>query len=171
MKCDLLKRKENSMSFEYWMGVYNSSERASPAAMDALDEMVQVAGTSFDNWKNIFYRAPSEFTLEKMAFLQMVIWAKTFGQWLSVYQEASCADVDTEGIENTALAELVKLAEDPKDAKWTKEKEAVKLSRWIKIIAISHEGSDEETLAAQKVVELLKKHKEGITNYGNSLKI
>ena len=79
------------------MKAYNSSKRGSAASRDALDKMAQFAST-FDDWKNIFYRARSGSALEELALAKMAALSETFGQWLNVYQESPKADADIEGI-------------------------------------------------------------------------
>ena len=86
----------------------------------------------------------------------MVILARTFGNWLHIWWESP----EGNEIETQALSKLIELASNPKDADWTEKKEALRLSRWIKILAISVSGSETENLSIQKLIEELKKNKE-----------
>ena len=57
---------------------------------------------------------------------------QNFGHWLRVYYDTS-----DEVVKTAALEMLVKFANDPVDATWTKNKISVKIQRWMRIFDIS----------------------------------
>ena len=114
--------------------------------------MVQRA-TTFDDWRNIFYRAEFGSLDEESALLQTATVAKTFGQWLWIYEELSCRPSLNENfqlVKDTAIKQLVKLADNPTDANWTKNKEALSLRRWERIFLISSQSDGYDYTAFKK---------------------
>jgi len=138
------------MDFDRWTEIYDISPVGSEAKDNALDKMADLAKT-FNEWINVFYRTPLESALEKMALFQMATHAKIFGQWLNIYQ----LSLPEDGLKDIALTQLIQLADEPKDADWTKDREALNIPRWIKIFEISPLGGEIETFAGTRIAELM----------------
>jgi hypothetical protein len=136
------------MDFNGLMKIYNIFS-VYKTREEVLDKMADLAKT-FNEWRNVFFRAPSASPFEKTALLQMATFAKTFGHWLNVYQLSS----ETK-LKDIALAQLTKLADKPEDADWTKDRDALKIPRWTKIFEISPSGGEAETLAMKRITELM----------------
>lgn len=144
------------MSFDYWLGVCDKFANGSKAREDALDEMVEFSKT-FNEWRNVFFRETQGSILEKTALLQMATTARTFGQWLNVYQECIVGEPVVKAV---ALTQLMKLSDDPYDADWTKDKEALKLIRWIRVFETSPLESEVELCAVRRIIDLMRANKE-----------
>lgn len=112
---------------------------------------------TFEDWRNDFFEAcdgSSEFK-KRVAFSGMVATAKTFGQWLNIYQEM----LEPGNTEKFVLNKLMELADEPKDINWTKSEDslkAIRLSRWQKIFDICLRiQSYEEMFALSKIERCL----------------
>ena len=126
--------------FYCWMRLFDTIAGELPDSdwLEQCAKCMEKFATTFDDWRNIFYRTEAGIPAERTALLQMATLAKTFGQWLNVYQEASEGDE----VRPIALIQLVRLADDPQDAiSWTKDKDALKTSRWMKILEICPMGN------------------------------
>lgn len=132
---------------------YDSLPQNSPEAMHALDAIAENAAITktYNDWRNVYFRAPEGSIIERIALLQMSTHAKTFGQWLCVYQESLRRD-DCADISGPALTQLQKLADQPTDVE-AKKREALRLPRWIKILQICPRGGWIETLAKHRVAQ------------------
>jgi len=113
----------------------------SPMAIETLYDMAACANT-FNDWRNVLYRSEPGSIFERTALLQMAIYAKTFGAWLSVYQE-SLKREDCKDVQATALDQLQKLAVYPQDATWTKSKDALTIPRWRRIFEVVCEDDEQ----------------------------
>lgn len=152
--------------FECYMSMYDSNLGSNIIIKNALHEMACSAKT-FDDWRNVFYRSlPADCSLRLAAFQNMFVLAKTFGQWLTICHEAG--DGIAYPLKLKALNALLKLADEPKDVDWTKNKdslEAIKLRRWRRIFEVSPPKSKFEAMAVRRIMELMfaRKNKEAIT--------
>lgn len=151
----LFVKKGKIMSFNHWMEVYNSSPPES-ASDDSLNKMAELAVT-FDDWRNVYYRASALSGLRTTAFQNMIHIAKTFGNWLFIYYEAGDeCEASREGQASHklyALNMLIMLANNPKDVDWTKNEKAIKLFRWHKIFEICPKNDNE--WAARRIIKLM----------------
>ena len=121
---------------------------------DTIDDLALSAKT-FEDWRNVFYRAKAGSLIEIFALGEMVNQAKLFGHWLNVYQEAEMGNE----VRPIALAQMQKLADDPVDAD-NKKGDSVKIFRWKKILEICPRQSKEELLASTRILALILKRKE-----------
>jgi len=138
------------MNFKSWMQIYNISPAGSNTRAEALEKMAEFA-KSFADWRNVFYRSLAGSMDETKAFWKMSNLAKTFGEHLAVYSEAGNRHTEKQG----ALCRLMDLADDPKDADWTKKRDGIKLPRWMRIFEVSPLNSDQERRAAARIIELM----------------
>lgn len=130
-----------------------------PKGSKESNEMLQKLGefaTSFEDWRNVFYRSPVSSVIEKTAIFQMTTKARTFGEWLSVFYESDEVDKTAREV---ALDQLKRLAENPTDATWAKDKNALRISRWNTVYNISPINSIDETMALRKIMELIEEGK------------
>lgn len=135
-------------------GVHSINSAPMPVTLRDLAKWA----TTFNDWRNVFYRAEAGSIEEKMAFFQMATFAKTFGQWLNVYYEALA--LEDKAVESISLNQLFKLADDPIDVLDPKKKDALKLPRWKTIFNEVPKGSEAEATASERIIKLLREEKE-----------
>jgi len=136
------------MVFHDWLLVYDRD-----GGTEALDKMIETA-QDFNDWRNIFYRAPPESQIKKTALLQMMAMAEDFGECLNVCQGST----QDENSFLVAMCKMMELADQPKDVHWTKDNkslQAIKLKRWEKIFYISPPKSEVEVKAIKEILELM----------------
>ena len=80
---------------------------------------------------------------------------QTFGYWLRTY----CCESSGESLKFKALGELMELAEDPQDATWTKNKDALRAPRWKIIFDFCPLGSEAQEEAGPAILRLLARKK------------
>jgi len=134
----------------------------SPMAIETLYDMAACANT-FNDWRNVLYRSEPGSIFERTALLQMAIYAKTFGAWLSVYQE-SLKREDCKDVQATALDQLQKLAVYPQDATWTKSKDALTSQDgggFLRLFARTMNSTLSEYLSAGCPSKLMKEKEKG----------
>jgi hypothetical protein len=141
--------------FRKWLADFDKLPKSSNEVNEMLQKMEELA-TSFSDWRNIFYRSPACSIAEKTAILQMATKAKTFGEWLSVFYESDRVE---ETVREVALEQLKSLADNPADATWAKDKNALKISRWTTIYNISPVNSAQEATALNSIMQLMREEK------------
>jgi len=150
-----------SNAFKNLLVSYDKMPSGTKEAEDMLDRLKDFAET-FSDWQNLFFRSSPMGVFEKTVFFKMATLAKTFGEWLSVYKEAKRID---KVVEDCAIHQLRVLANSPSDASsWAKDKNALRISRWITIFNVSPINGQDEATALNNIILLMKRGKEKQNN-------
>jgi hypothetical protein len=126
------------MTFRRWLQLFDEFCKDSELSEWLFDKLLARAET-FDDWRNIFYRAEFGSIIEGTALLQAATHAKNFGQWLWICEELSdrpCLNQNLQTTLSISIDEVIRLADNSTDADWTKNQDsldAISLSRWNRI--------------------------------------
>ncbi len=126
------------MNFTRWLQLYDEFCKDADLSDWLFCKLFETA-TTFDDWRNIFYRSQFGSLNEERALYKAAICAETFGQWLWIYEELDDRPVRGGNLVRiffTANRRIVELAESPTDATWTKNAnslDAISIARWERL--------------------------------------